>query len=124
MKIRLRPALTTSLLCAAIALIAAAPASAETVLQRTATASGSIDGGCAERVRSGAGTFSESFTSPSLGFLHATLSGGSGDWDLAVFNSDNGEVVAAGATSLADEVAGGFAFAGENLTVQACALDG
>ena len=124
MKFRLRPALTTSLLTAAIALIAAAPAGADTVVQRTAATSGTIDGSCLDRMRSGAGTFSESFTSPSLGFLQARLSGGSGDWDLAIFNSDSGKIVAGGATSLADEVAGGFAFAGENLTVQACALDG
>ena len=124
MKNRLRPALTTSLLTAAIALFAAAPAGAATVVQQTASTSGTIGGSCTDHLRSGAGTFSETFTSPSLGFLHATLSGGSGDWDLAIFNSDSGKIVAGGATSLADEVAGGYAFAGERLTVQACALDG
>ena len=66
----------------------------------------------------------QDFTSPALGQIEATLSGGKGDWDLAIFSSGSGDTVAGSAYSGSDEVAGGWAFEDEPLTVQVCRLPG
>ena len=72
----------------------------------------------------GPGIVRVELTAPALGALRATLSGGRGDWDLAAFSAGGGAVVAGSASTGPDEVAGGYAFAGERLVVQACRRPG
>ncbi len=116
------------LLLAALAAFTAlaAPAQAEeTLLSRSIDATGSIAAdSCTDRPLDGAGTWSERIVSPALGGIKATLSGGSGDWDLAIFSAGSGDTVAGSAYTGSDEVAGGWAFEDEPLIVQACALPG
>ena len=58
------------------------------------------------------------------GAVEARLEGPAGsDWDLTVFDA-GGEVVAAGASSGASEVASGYLLGGGELTVQACRIAG
>jgi len=108
---------------ASMAALAPAAGADEGLLSESASAAGTISGSCTDRPLDGPGVFTREVTSPALGHLTATLSGGSGDWDLAVF-SEGGATVAGSAYTGSDEVAGGYAFEGEQLTVQACALPG
>ena len=115
------------LLAACVAALAAlaAPAQAEeTLLSDSIDATGSIAGTCTDRPRDGAGVWTERIVSPALGGIKATLSGGSGDWDLAIFSAGSGATVAGSAYTGSDEVAGGWVFEDEPLIVQACALPG
>jgi hypothetical protein len=66
----------------------------------------------------------ETVTMPVAGALSARLVAAAGDWDLAVFKADTGDVVAGSASRGGREVAGGFAVAGDRLIVQACRLSG
>ena len=108
---------------ASMAVLAPVASGEESLLSESADATGTISGSCTDRPLDGPGVFTREVTSPALGHLTATLSGGSGDWDLAVF-SEGGATVAGSAYTGSDEVAGGYAFDGEKLTVQACALRG
>lgn len=103
----------------------AAPASADdTILSQSVHAHGAIAGTCTDRPLDTPGAWSRNFTSPALGEITASLSGGQGDWDLAIFSSGSGETVAGSAYPGSDEVAGGYAFEDEPLTVQVCKLPG
>ena len=97
---------------------------AERLLSANAGVAGIHRGVCTDRPLEGPGVITEAFTADSLSRLRATLSGGSGDWDLAVFSARSREAVAGSASSGPDEVAGGYAFPGEELIVQACRLPG
>lgn len=113
-----------SVLVAALAVFLAPAASADELLSGPVTASGQTSRSCTDELLDGEGIYTERFTSPALGALTATLAGGGGDWDLAVFSAKDGSLVAGSAYSGSDEVAGGYAFEGEKLIVQACALEG
>src|SRR5690242_6746995 len=63
------------------------------------------------------------FTSTVTGILQARLTGG-GDWDLAVFDSRTGAVVAGSAGSRTNELAEGFVTKGQGLLVQGCRYGG
>ncbi len=106
------------------ALAGAATAEADTVLSERVTAPGSTGDACSSSLRSGAGIEHEPFTSPGPSTLTATLSGGDGDWDLIVFSRRTGEPVAGSAQPGSAELAEGYAFSGEKLVAQACALEG
>jgi hypothetical protein len=108
----------------ALALVATPAGAAESLLDRQVTASGTHGSPCTDAPSTGAGVWTKRFTAPALGELTATLSGGSGDWDLAVFSAGSGDTVAGSAYSGSDEVAGGYAFENEPLIVQACARPG
>ena len=61
---------------------------------------------------------------PSPGAVTARLNAAGGDWDVAIFEADTGQVVAGSSYSGAREVASGYAVGGERLVVQACRLAG
>jgi hypothetical protein len=63
------------------------------------------------------------FTSSVSGIVQARLTG-SGDWDLAVFDSRTGAVVAGSAEAGTNELAEGFVTSGQGLLVQACRYRG
>jgi hypothetical protein len=110
-----------------IALACAGSASAAELLRQRVTVDQSVDASCMTSLRTGgAGYVQRQFTVPATGQLVARLRGGAGagDWDLAVFRRGGGEAVAASAYAGADEVAGGYGFRDEQLTVQACRRSG
>jgi len=114
-----------ALLGALAAAAAFAPtAGADELLSTPLSATGSIAGSCTTKPLDGDGVATRRLTSPALGTLTARLSGGRGDWDLAVFSAGSGTVTAGSAYPGSDEIAGGYAFEGERLIVQACALPG
>ena len=117
-----RRALLTALL--AFGAMTTPAAATESLVSTPVQAKGTIAGPCTDKPLDGAGSWSRNVTSPALGEVKATLSGGRGDWDLAIFSSGSGDTVAGSAYSGSDEVAGGWAFEGEPLTVQVCKLPG
>ena len=74
--------------------------------------------------RRGRGTSRRRSRCPAPGAVTARLDAAGGDWDLAVFEADTGQVVAGSAYRGSREVAAGYAVAGERLVVQACRLSG
>ena len=74
--------------------------------------------------RRGRATSQKTVTMPGPGAVTARLDAAGGDWDLAVFEADTGQVVAGSAYGGSREVAAGYAVAGERLVVQACRLSG
>ena len=117
-----RLALLATMLTGAI--IPTQASGAETIISTEASAVGRTSSPCTDRLLDGAGVYREGFTASSLGGVTATLAGGGGDWDLAVFSARSGDVIAGSAYTGSDEVAAGYAFAGERLVVQACRLPG
>jgi len=105
-----------------LAAIAPQAQAAELLLSTDAGVAGTHRGVCTDRPLDEAGVITETVTAASTSRLTATLSGGSGDWDLAVFSARSREAVAGSASSGPDEIAGGYAFSGEELIVQACRL--
>ena len=63
------------------------------------------------------------FTASVSGIMQARLTGG-GDWDLAVFDSRTGAVVAGSAEAATNELAEGFVTRGQGLIVQGCRYRG
>ena len=107
-----------------LVLVVAAPASASEALSERVTAGQAVDATCIDGLRSGAGVVRRDFTAPDTAVLTARLRAASGDWDVAIYRRSGGGLVAGAAGSLADEVAGGFALEGEQLTLQACRRSG
>ncbi len=102
------------------ALVLAAPASAAPV-----TASTSVDRSCtAKLLRTGTGYVQKTILATGAGTVTARLDGGAGDWDLAVFDTLTGRLVAGSAYRGSDELAEGFAVGAATLTVQACRISG
>jgi len=66
---------------------------------------------------------SRTFTASVTGVLQARLAG-RGDWDLAVFDRDDGRLVAASAGYRTNELAEGFVTEGQRLLVQGCRFRG
>jgi Zinc carboxypeptidase len=106
-------------------LVLAAPASAAELLRTNVGAASAVDRSCTERrLNGGSGYEQRTVLMPDAGAVTARLTAASGDWDVAVFEADTGQVVAGSAYSGSREVASGFAIAGERLVVQACRLSG
>ena len=104
---------------------AATQASAAALLSKQVRAASAVDRCCtAGKLSSGSGYAQESVTMPSAGTVTARLTAAGGDWDLAVFEADSGQVVAGSAYRGSRELASGYAVAGERLVVQACRLSG
>ena len=116
------PALGLGLLI--LLLVLPRPASAAELLSERVTAGQAVDSSCIDALRSGAGVVRRNFTAPTTGALTARLRASAGDWDVAVFRTAGGPAVAGAAGLGAAEVAGGYAFKGERLTVQACRRSG
>lgn len=100
-------------------------ASAAQLLSDTVSAAAAVDRSCTQTLlTSGQGYAQKSAVMPAAGEVRARLNASGGDWDLAVFEADTGQVVAGSAYRGAREVASGYAVAGERLVVQACRLSG
>jgi hypothetical protein len=121
----MRRVLWTLVLSILGALAATSPAAAAELLRKNVSAASAVDRSCTERQLSGgSGYVQETVVMPAAGAVEARLSAASGDWDLAVFEADTGQVVAGSAYQGSRELASGFAIAGERLVVQACRLSG
>jgi zinc carboxypeptidase len=106
-------------------LVGAAPASAADVLRKDVVVGSAVERSCAAaKLSSGSGYAQETVTMPVSGALAVNLLAASGDWDVAVFKADNGQVIAGSASRGARELAEGYTVAGQKLVVQACRLSG
>jgi hypothetical protein len=111
-------------LCAlAFALTGSATAAAD-LIDTTVTSAQAQPRVCADTPAAGAGVVQRTVTATATGLVRATLSRGSGDWDLAVFDKASGRRVAASASFGANELAEGVAKAGQTLLLQACRRSG
>ncbi|MDQ3768082.1 MAG: M14 family metallopeptidase [Actinomycetota bacterium] len=124
----LRRSLGTAVAAAAAFALLLVPASASGATLLRAPLTGvkdSVDRTCAAKpLGDVAGVVTRKLTAPSLGMVNARLSGGKGDWDLAVFDAATGDVVAGSSHAGSREVATGFVTEGQALLVQACAREG
>jgi Zinc carboxypeptidase len=121
----MRRALWTLALSIVGALAAAIPASAAGLLSKQVSAGQAVDRSCtAKRLSDGDGYAHDTVTMPSAGSVTARLTAAGGDWDVAVFEADTGQVVAGSGYRGSDEVATGLAIAGERLVVQSCRVSG
>jgi hypothetical protein len=105
-------------------MVCAPGAGASEVLSETLTAGSTADRDCTNRELGTAAADSTSLTTPDMGLIEARLDGGSGDWDLAVFDAESGDTVAGSASAGAEELAQGFVADGQDLVVQACRRSG
>jgi hypothetical protein len=106
-------------------LAGACPASAAELLRKDVTVASAVDRSCtAGKLSSGSGYFQQTITMPTAGSVVAQLAAASGDWDVAIFEADGGEVVGGSASRGGRELASGFAVAGKRLVVQACRRSG
>jgi hypothetical protein len=106
-------------------LAAAGPAAAAELLRKNVSVGSAVERSCTERrLSGGSGYAQETVTMPAAGAVTAQLTAASGDWDVAVFEADTGQVVAGSAYRGSRELASGFAVAGEQLVVQACRISG
>ena len=116
MRLRL---LTLPAVVAGLAL-AAAPAGAATIASPTA-----VDRSCtAKLLRSGGGYVQRTVLAAGAGTVTARLDGDAGDWDLAVFDTLTGRLVAGSAYRGSRELAAGYVTGAATLTVQACRVAG
>jgi hypothetical protein len=95
--------------------VQAAPVAVDRAVDRSCTA---------KALESGAGYSQRTVDAPAAGTVTARLDAASGDWDLAVFDAEDGRLVAGSAYSGSREVASGYIIGGGKLTVQACRLTG
>src|SRR5262245_32496996 len=99
-----------------LALPLAGPATAGAdLIDTTVTSAQAQARTCAARPAAGAGIAQRTVTAPANGLIRATLAGGSGDWDLAVFDKLTGRRVAGSASYGANELAEGVAATGQVL---------
>ncbi|MDQ3644934.1 MAG: peptidase M14 [Actinomycetota bacterium] len=112
-------ALTVSLLAAATS------AAAAELLSTEISVADAVKRSCIERpLAGGEGYGQRSLTAPVAGSLTARLEAPSGDWDLAVFDAQNGRRVTGSTFLDSSEVASGLTAEGQELTVQACRRSG
>ncbi len=93
----------------------AAPISSPVAAQRDCTA---------KLLTAGTGYVQRTVTATGIGSVTARLGGGAGDWDLAVFDTASGRLVAGSSYGGSVEVAEGFVTRAGALTVQACRVAG
>ena len=106
-------------------LVGACPASAADLLRKDVTVASAVDRSCTQgKLSSGAGYVQQTVTMPTAGSVTAQLMAASGDWDVAIFKAENGQVIAGSTLRGARELASGYAVAGQRLIVQACRLSG
>jgi Zinc carboxypeptidase len=121
----MRRFLSAAALAGLFAIAGAAPAAAADLLRTNLSVGSAVDRSCTQKQLSGGSGFAQrSVVMPSAGAVTARLTAARGDWDLAVFEADTGQVVAGSAYSGSREIASGFAIAGERVVVQACRLSG
>ena len=97
MNLRLRALLIAVL--ALSALLAPAAAEARDLLSTSVSAPRNADRSCTSRLLGGAAQPAKTLTSPAGGWITARLEGdGPGDWDLAIFETETGRLVAGSAS--------------------------
>jgi hypothetical protein len=103
----------------------AGPASAAELLRADVAVPSAVERSCTERTLAGGEGYAQrTVVMPTAGAVAARLTAAQGDWDVAIFEADTGQVVAGSAYRGARELASGYAIAGERLVVQACRLSG
>jgi hypothetical protein len=116
-------ALTTALVIVSAGIADAAPASLPTV-KRTLNAAGTSKAACFSGVRAGTGVATTTYRAPMSGFLDIR-SGGSGDWDLAVYDSrSRARAIQASNGFGSREVVQTWTTAGQLFVIQACHRSG
>ncbi len=106
-------------------LAGACPAYAADLLRKDVVVGSAVERSCtAGKLSGGTGYVQQSVTMPVSGAVTANLMAASGDWDVAIFKADNGQVVAGSSSRGARELAEGYSVAGQKLVVQACRLSG
>jgi hypothetical protein len=106
-------------------LVGACPASAADLLRKDVVVGSAVERSCtASKLSGGSGYVQQTVTMPVSGAVVANLLAASGDWDVAIFKADTGQVVAGSASRGAREIAEGYSVAGQKLVVQACRLSG
>ena len=107
------------------ALLAPAAAEARDLLSTSVSAPHNEDRSCTSRLLGGAAQPAATLTAPAGGWVTARLEGdGPGDWDLAIFDTGTGRVVAGSAAFGSVELADGVVATGSRLAVQACRRSG
>ena len=77
------------------ALVGTCPASAAELLRKDVTVASAVDRSCTQgKLSSGAGYVQQNVTMPTAGSVTAQLMAASGDWDVAIFKAENGQVIA------------------------------
>jgi hypothetical protein len=105
--------------------VAAAGLLAGTAQAATIASPTAVDRSCtAKRLTTGTGFVQKTVTAAGAGTVTARLDGGAGDWDLAVFDTLTGRLVAGSAYRGSRELAAGYVPAAGALTVQACRVSG
>ena len=105
--------------------VAGAGLLAGTAQAATIASPAAVDRSCTARLlTTGAGYVQRSIVAAGAGTVTARLDGGAGDWDLAVFDTLTGRLVAGSAYRGSRELAAGFVPAAGALTVQACRVSG
>ncbi len=107
------------------ALLAPAAAQARDLLATTISAPRNQDRDCTTRLLGGPAQPTTRLTSPAGGWITARVDGdGPGDWDLAIFETETGRLVAGSAAFGDIEIAEGIVGTGAPLAVQACRRTG
>jgi hypothetical protein len=115
-----RRALST-LVLAALALTWSTAADARATTLKVPVA---VDRDCTGSAAPGPGIVTKNLRAPSLATVEARLFASDGDWDLAIVDRAAGRVVAGSATRGSQELAAGYARAGQRLAVRACRRSG
>ncbi len=112
-------------LALSVFLAGACPAYATDLLRKDVAVGSAVERSCtANKLSGGSGYIQETVTMPVYGSVVANLMAASGDWDVAIFKADGGQVVAGSASRGARELAEGYSVPGQKLIVQACRLSG
>lgn len=107
-----------------LAVLPGSASAATRLLTSTVSGSGTTAAACHRGVATTApGVVTRTVRMPVLGLVSARLSGGRGDWDLAVFDRATRRLVGASSSVGSTELAQGFAFADRDLLVQVCRGD-
>ena len=105
--------------------VAGAGLLAGTAQAATIASPAAVDRSCTARLlTTGAGFVHRTVAAAGAGSVTARLDGGAGDWDLAVFDTLTGRLVAGSAYRGSRELAAGYVPAAGTLTVQACRVSG
>jgi hypothetical protein len=116
--------LLAGVLCTPLILLAAPAVAAADLVDATVTSPDAQRRDCIARPASGAGVVQRTVTTTANGLVRASLSAAGGDWDLGVFDSRSGRLVAGSASFGSSELAERVATAGQTLIVQACRRSG
>jgi hypothetical protein len=105
--------------------LSAGPAAAQGLFSGPVSVRAAAERSCGAFAGAGRGVVQRTVSSPSSGWVSARLDGPpAGDWDVAVFSSPGGRLVASSSSFGSAELAEGLVGRGERLTVRACRRSG